>query len=390
MTAVRLETGRPLRVLFVNENIGGHATVHANLARSLAGRDDVVPEFLHVPDPGLPGRLARLPLPVLGPLDLDLQPLRAQLARSAATRRLLGRRLARGGVDAVHLYTQQTGLLSAQHLRSVPTVVSTDSTAELNAYRLPYRAPTRFTPWGVRVALPLERRVLDAARHVVANSALVAASLQACHGLQEDRLTTLAFGVSLPPPPEDRPDRRPTIAFIGHQLERKGGRRLLRLHQEHLRDRCDLLLVTTEHVDPLPGVRVVPDLRGGSDALWPVLASADLFCFPSTIDQAPNAVLEAQAAGLPVVAHPVGAVAEMVVDGVTGLLVPPDDDAALLGALRHFLDDPVARREAGRRARLHVEAEYDMDVAVDRLLAVVRRAVEGSLAVPPRTSRAGA
>ena len=84
--------------------------------------------------------------------------------------------------------------------------------------------------------------------------------------------------------------------FVGHQLERKGGRRLLRLHQEHLRDQCDLLLVTTEPVVPVPGVRVVSHLRGGNDALWDVLAEADLMCFPSTIDQAPNVVLEAMAA----------------------------------------------------------------------------------------------
>lgn len=363
-----MKGGAPLRVLFVNENIGGHATVHEALRRSVSGRDDVSATFLDVPDPRLIGRIARLPLPVLGRLDLDLQPLRGQLVRSRWLRTALGRRLAAEAVDVVHVYTQNTALLSATQLASVPTVVTTDSTTELNAYRIAYRSPTRFTPWSVRLSVPLERRVFNAARRVIANSEFAARSLRGTYAVPDSRLTVLPFGVWLPPRPTARPVRRPTVVFVGHQLGRKGGRRLIELHQRHLRDTCDLLLVTTEPVEPLPGVEVVSDLRSGSDALWDVLARADIMCFPSTIDQAPNAVLEGAAAGLPVIAHPVGALPEMVVDGYTGLLVPSEDDAALLRALRGLIDDPDRRRDMGRRARLHVEAHYDMRTAVDALL----------------------
>lgn len=370
----RSSSRSPLRVLFVNENIGGHVTVHAALERCLAEHEDVQAEFLHVPDPGVLGRIARRPLPLLGRLDLDLQPLRAQLVRSRWTRRALTTRLARGDVDVVHVYTQNCALLSAAQLRAVPTVVTTDSTTELNAYRLPYRAPTRFTARSARISVRFEKGVLSAARHVVANSEYAAASLRATYGVPDERLTVLPFGVWLPPAPPAPPERRPTVVFVGHQLERKGGRRLVRLHQEHLRDRCDLLLVTTEPVEPLPGVRVVSDLRGGSDALWDVLASADVMCFPSTIDQAPNAVLEAAAAGLPVVAHPVAAITEMVLDGRTGLLVPPGDDAALLAALTTLLDDAALRAEMGRAGRRHVEQHFDMRVAAGRLVELLRSA----------------
>ncbi len=367
-------SGRPLRALFVDEGIGGHRTVRAGLQRALAERDDVDAEFLVVPDPGLLGKVLRRPVPGLGRLDLDLQPLRAQLVRSAWLRRALERVLPGNGTgfDVVHVYTQNTALLSAHQLRRVPAVVTTDSTTTLNAYRLPYRPPTRFTPWTVRASVPFERRVLHAAGRVVANSGEVAGALGAVYDLHEPRLVRLPFGVWLPPRPRPRPDRRPVIAFVGHQLERKGGNRLLRLHQEHLRDRCDLLLVTTEPVPPLPGVTVVSDLQGGSDRLWGVLAEADVFCFPSTIDQAPNAVLEAAAAGLPVVALPVGAVPEMVVDGVTGALVPLGDDAALLDALVRLLDDPALRRRQGCAGRAHMEACYDMRMSVDALVRVLR------------------
>lgn len=379
--------GDPLRVLFVNENIGGHATVHNALRRCLDDRADVDAEFLDLPDPGLLQRVLRLPLPGLGRFDLDLQPLRAQLARSEWTRRALRARLKQNDVDLVHVYTHNCALTSAALLSQVPCVVTTDSTTELNAYRIPYRSPTRFTPWSVRASMPFERQVFTAADRVIANSGYVADSLRTTYEVPKHKLDVLPFGVWLPPAPSTapRPDRRPCIVFVGHQLERKGGLRLLDIHQRFLRERCDLLLVTTEKVAERPGVRVISDLRGGSDRLWEVLQQADVMCFPSTIDQAPNVVLEAAAAGLPVVAHPVAAIAEMVQDGVTGLLVPPEDDSALLAALTALLDDPARAREMGARGRQHVEDHYDMRVAVDRLVEVFGTVVrEADRPRPPR------
>lgn len=272
------------------------------------------------------------------------------------------------------MYTQNCALTSVGLLAGVPTVVTTDTTTELNAYRIPYRQPTRFTPWSVRASMPIEGRVLQVATHIVANSGYAADSLTNGYHVPDDKLTVLPFGVSLPPRPQPRPERRPSIVFIGHQLERKGGLRLLKVHQEHLRDRCDLVLVTTEQLSALPGVQVISDITSGSNRLWEVLADADIMCFPSTIDQAPNAVLEASAAGLPVVAHPVAAIAEMVRDNVTGFLVPSEDDDALLAALNTLIDDPARRREMGEQARLHVEHNYDMRKAADNLLTILYRA----------------
>jgi glycosyltransferase involved in cell wall biosynthesis len=367
----------PPRVLFVNEALGGHRTVHAALRTHLAGRTDVRAEFFDAPDPGLLGRVARLPVPGLGRVDADLQALRAQLVRSSGVHGWLRRRLRRGDVDVVHVYTQHCALLSSGVLRGVPTVVSTDSTTAANAVRLPYRLPSRGTAATVRISAPFERRVLRAADRVVATSGWTAEELRATGAVEEERLVVVPFGVDLPPAPAERPQRRPTVVFVGHQMERKGGNRLVRLHQQHLRDRCDLLLVTTADVAPAPGVRVVRDLRSGDGRLWELLAGADVFCFPSTMDQVPNAVLEASAAGLPVVAHPLTAVPEMVVDGVTGLLVPEGDDDALVAALRRLVEDPSLRSAMGRRARAHAEAHYDMRRTVDALVGVLAEVAAG-------------
>src|SRR5438128_5762345 len=123
-----------MRVAFVNENIGGHATVHLHLRRALADGRDIRAVFLDVPSPKGARRLLGARVPGLAQLDLDLQPLRAQLGLSWYVRNWLRRRA--GEFDVVHIYTQNAALLSTRMLTRIPTVITCDSTNELNAYRL--------------------------------------------------------------------------------------------------------------------------------------------------------------------------------------------------------------------------------------------------------------
>ncbi len=129
-----------IRVLFVNENIGGHATVHNHLRAGLRDHPRIDATFLDVPEPGLLRRLIGARIPGLARLDLDLQPLRAQLALSYWVRRAVRHR--RGTYDALHVYTQNAALLLTPE---TPMVISTDTTNVHNAYRIPQRMPTRFT-----------------------------------------------------------------------------------------------------------------------------------------------------------------------------------------------------------------------------------------------------
>ena len=87
-----------------------------------------------------------------------------------------------------------------------------------------------------------------------------------------------------------------------------------------------------------------------------ILASCDLAVLPSRAEGLPNAVLEYMAAGLPTIASRVGGMAELIQDGVTGLLVPAEDANALAGALLQFLRDPEqARQIANDGQRFAVE-----------------------------------
>jgi len=95
------------------------------------------------------------------------------------------------------------------------------------------------------------------------------------------------------------------------------------------------------------------------------LDAADIFVLPSRSDAFPNAVLEAMAAGLPVVASSVGGICELVDDGRNGLLVPPDDASALADRICRLMSDAPWAASLGEAARRDAEATYSFDRMVD-------------------------
>lgn len=99
-----------------------------------------------------------------------------------------------------------------------------------------------------------------------------------------------------------------------------------------------------------------------------MLSVADVFTLPSQNDSFPTTVMEAMAMRLPVVGLQSGGVPEMVVDGVTGLLVPPDRPEALASALLELLENLDRARAMGERGRVRVEAEFDARIWCRRLV----------------------
>ncbi len=97
---------------------------------------------------------------------------------------------------------------------------------------------------------------------------------------------------------------------------------------------------------------------GRRDDVPALLKAADLLVLPSLWEGMPNAVLEAMAAGLPVVATLVEGTEDLVLPGRTGWLVPPGQPAPLAAALLEAAADPDRRRRLGRAARARVEAEF--------------------------------
>lgn len=361
-----------MHVHFVNENVGGHATMHLHLRRALAAEPSVDATYWDVPRDVLAARVAGASVPGLARLDLDFHLIRARLAQSLLVRRHLASLDA--PADVIHFYTQNTALLSVATMRRIPAVVSIDATNRQNAYRIPHRRPTRFTPVGIAAGHPWERRVFRVARAVVAHSRW-AADAVLDYDVPPDRVHVVPFGIEIRSQPHPQRDHdRPRIVFVGTSMERKGGWRLLRLWQESLSDVSTLVLVTPEPVPPADGVEVHGDVRPGDGKLERVLASSDLFALPGEIDAFGYAILEAMAASLPVVAVRQAAAPELVAEGATGLLAPPGDDEAYVAALRRLLEAPDERRAMGVEARRRVAEHFDAARTTAALVEILRGA----------------
>jgi glycosyltransferase involved in cell wall biosynthesis len=99
-----------------------------------------------------------------------------------------------------------------------------------------------------------------------------------------------------------------------------------------------------------------------------LIAAASVVVLPSWIEGLPLVLLEAMAAGVPVVATAVGGTPELVVDGDTGLLVPPRDPGALASALDSLLADPARAEALGAAGRRRAEESFDADTAASQIL----------------------
>jgi glycosyltransferase involved in cell wall biosynthesis len=104
-----------------------------------------------------------------------------------------------------------------------------------------------------------------------------------------------------------------------------------------------------------------------------VLAAFDVAVLASDFEGTPLALLEYMAAARPIVATSVGGIPDVLEDGVTGLLVPPRDVAALAGALVSLLGDEPRRRSLGAAARALQQCDWTIDATVGALAALYER-----------------
>ena len=109
-----------------------------------------------------------------------------------------------------------------------------------------------------------------------------------------------------------------------------------------------------------------PDVRflGHRTDISRMLRAVDLFVLPSLNEGISNTVLEAMASGVPVIATDVGGNSELIVDDVTGSLIPAGDDRALADAIRRLLSNDQVRKEQGRTAREVVLRRFTLKAMV--------------------------
>lgn len=200
-------------------------------------------------------------------------------------------------------------------------------------------------------------------------------------GVSAERLIVNPYGVDLRRfhPPGRRPDRDPArLVFVGRIGPRKG---------------VDTLIAALERLSPGtvaarligphdPGVAALlarADAAGiaadgalPGNALPAAYTDADIFCLPSREEGLPLTMLQAMAAGLPVIATPETGAADVMTDGVHGRIVPSGDPAALARAIGALAADPAARRAQGAAARQRVEHGFSWPDYGDRAIGLYR------------------
>jgi len=109
------------------------------------------------------------------------------------------------------------------------------------------------------------------------------------------------------------------------------------------------------------GVSHLAWLPGAREDVPAILRGMDIFVLPSLAEGISNTILEAMACGLPVVATRVGGTPEIVSEGVTGLLVPPDDPEAMAQRIQMYIRDDELRQRHGGAARESVVRHFSLD-----------------------------
>jgi len=113
----------------------------------------------------------------------------------------------------------------------------------------------------------------------------------------------------------------------------------------------------------------------------------DVLVVPSLTEGSPLIVLEAMAAGVPVVASAVGGIPDQIGHGEAGILVPPSDPDALGEALGALLQDPAYARRLGEAGRRRTENEFSHETLVRRIEAVYRAAIDGRISRDAREEK---
>ena len=200
--------------------------------------------------------------------------------------------------------------------------------------------------------------------------------------LPDERVALIDNGVPVDNYSEpERGHEPPRVLYVGLLTPRKGVLDLIeasRLLRERGVAHELLLLGGTPDEGPAAEAEVRAGLDGAARLLgtrppeqMPAeFAAADVFCLPSWWEAMPLSVLEAMAAGLPVVATDVGDVARAVADGVTGHVVPVQDPEKIAAALEPLLTDPDLRRQMGRAGRERVTRLFSADVTAAAVSAL--------------------
>ena len=360
---------------FVMEQALGHITHHQNLARWVEVDADICPTWMPIPE-HRDDRWETMP----GVRD------NWSLKSSLRAKEAIQKALRTQKLDALFLHTQTTALFSVPFMRKIPTIVSLDATPlNYDTVGAEYGHISGNFSWLERRKYNWNRRTFTEATALTTWCQWAKDSLIADYDIPAEKVTVIPPGVDLArwsfgkeklenPIESEGPVR---LLFVGGDFVRKGGNVLVEAFRNGLQQDCTLDIVTKEEVTAIAmagieGVKVHRGLTANSQPLRELYAKADIFVFPTLADCLPLAVMEAMAAGLPVIATNVGALREEVEAGINGVVVPPRDVSAIVDAVKFLLENPHRRLTMARASRQMAEERFDAQRNYCAILALMK------------------
>jgi alpha-maltose-1-phosphate synthase len=345
----------------------GGAGVHVEYLAREVGR--LVDLTVHCQGADRPGAVAHRPWEHLAGANSALQTISADLSMTAAV----------SGAGLVHSHTwyaNMAGFLAGQ-LYGIPHVMTAHSLEPLR----PWKAEQ--LGGGYALSSWCERTAIESAAAVIAVSDGMRSDILAAYpAVAAGRVHVIRNGIDTVQYAADPgtgvlerfgiDPGRPSVVFVGRVTRQKGLPVLLRA-AEQLDPAAQLVLCAgqadtpelaaevaglTEHLQATrPGVIWIEGMLAKPEVIQ-ILSHATVFACPSLYEPLGIVNLEAMACGTAVVGSRVGGIPEVVADGVTGLLAPPGDPAALAAALNALVTDPGRAAVMGRAGRGRAVAEF--------------------------------
>ena len=260
--------------------------------------------------------------------------------------------------------------IRAHNIEIVHAHAARDYHLAAQAVRLASRGQLVLTRHALFPLRAINKHLLKNTRRVIAVSKAVAESLRQNGVIESSKITVVHNGIDIDrfarPIVNDDDDRAVLIGTVGHLAPIKGHDIFVRaaaLISERRRD-VNFVIIgedkspQKDHRKSLEGLIAELGLNGNvsmpgwQDDIPTLLSSLTLFVSAARSEPFGLSVVEAMAAGLPIVAAASEGALEIVEDGVSGKLVPIDDPESLAQAINHLLDDPVERSRLGRNAQL--------------------------------------
>lgn len=261
-----------------------------------------------------------------------------------------------------YVFTFQLQSLFDTSTDFLPHFVYTDHTHLANQEYPEFQQYQLYSPaW-----LALERSIYQNARLVFTRSTNIALSVKEQYGVPDSQVVCVYAGVNVKTRPEVEsrlscPERyaQRHVLFVGIDWERKGGPELVRAFRQvqAIYPDARLTIVGATPVVDLPNCQVVGLLPVSE--VQPYYEKASLFCLPTKMEPFGVVFVEAMANRLPIIATEVGAIPDLVENGVNGRLIPANDVEQLAESLIDLLGDPAKLQTYGENSYKLAKNRYN-------------------------------